>query len=146
MKKLNGNGEIVFNTGMKPGTDPDVVFARIVTPPCKKQEKVHTTYILMPVKLLAPKNKNDTLQPKLIRLVDMLLQVDNTIYILYFDDDTKLQPILTGTHVTKSVINIKQHLKGGSSQPKGGKSWMDVRIEHNAECDEFKQEEEKLIQ
>ena len=105
-KKGKGDDRIAFEPGTEPGTDPEVVFTRIVTPPRKKKENAHATYVLMSVKLPALKKAIDTLQQKLSEIVDMLLQMDDTINILPVNDDTELRTIMAGTQVTKSMIKL----------------------------------------
>ena len=61
-----------FEPGTKLGTDPKVVFARAETPPSKRKEMKHTTYISMLKKLPAPKKVIENLQQKLSKLVYML--------------------------------------------------------------------------
>ena len=78
-KKVKGKDRIAFEPGKKPGTDLEVVFARIITPPRKKKDKAHATYVSMSVKLPAFKKPINILQQKLAELVEMLLQVDDTI-------------------------------------------------------------------
>ena len=64
-----------------------MVFARIITPPQKKKDKAHATYVSILVKLPASKKAINILQQKLAELVEMLLQVDDTIDILPFNGD-----------------------------------------------------------
>ena len=71
-KKGKGCDGIVFQPGAKIGTDPEVVFAKIVTPSRKKKEKSHATYVYISVKLITQKKGVDTLQQKLANIVDML--------------------------------------------------------------------------
>ena len=66
---------------------PEVVFLRIVTTQQNKKDKSHTIYVSMLVKLPSPKKSIDTLQQKLDELVEILLQVDDAINILTFDND-----------------------------------------------------------
>ena len=67
----------------------------------------------------------------------MLLHVGNTIEILPFEKKIKLQTIITGTQVPKSMMKIKQYFKGLSPRPKEGTSWMDVRIAHDTKWNDF---------
>ena len=86
-KKGKGKDEIAFETGTKPGTDPEVVFPLVVTPYRKKKDITHTTYVSMLVKLQIPKKEIDTLQDKFTKMVEMLLKLDDTIKIIPFDED-----------------------------------------------------------
>ena len=62
--------------------------------------------------------------------------VADTTNIPPFNIQRELKTVQTGTQVPKSMKKTKKHFKIGSSRPKGGKSWMDVRIVHDAKWSE----------
>ena len=61
MNKGKGKVGIEFKPGTKPGKDSYVVFEQ-VTPPRKKKEKVHATYVSMSEKIPASKKAIDILK------------------------------------------------------------------------------------
>ena len=68
-KKGKSGGRIAFKPGTKPGKDPEVVFARIITPPQNNKDKAHATYVSISVKLPTSKKAINILQQKLAELV-----------------------------------------------------------------------------
>ena len=52
-KERQRRGKDSVQTWNKLGKDPEVVFARIITPPQKKKDKAHATYVSISVKLPA---------------------------------------------------------------------------------------------
>ena len=44
-KKVKGKDRIAFEYVTKPGTDPEFIFALVVTSPWKKENKTHAIYV-----------------------------------------------------------------------------------------------------